>query len=481
MMQGEIALTRRLPLILCLAGLWFSFLSAGSFAAADVGLEFLKLHSADSAASSALGPEVSETEKTAPDSDPLPNRSYLEKVPNAGRLLTASEPSQSANRRRKPGKTSLRGDGKPGDRQGDSTSGGHVSLNLIDPEGEVGDLGQFRHRITGEWLVEIPEPADLKLFARYSPKIYSDPKADEWSGYSFLEGAAQRGGEQSHVDRFGFGGHKRFGRHAQVSSEVSSHDELLSAIASGSCELSDRIQVYSNAGFDSQPAEGAFPRFGGTLTGGTRLRLSDKTDLFGEERIQFAGDLNGLTHVFGFELGPAPRWAWGARWEMGALNGSKRVKRRRGGRLSAGYSRNGLRFGSSLELHVENGDIPEQATAYTSRNNFEVRFARGWCILGGLNAAFHSQGIDHPYEEADIECLTELAHKTPDQGDFRIMLKYTFSPDDNAGPTDLVAALHTSLNSRLRLGIGYNFDKFSSDGTKAFSDSDWLLEIAGNF
>jgi len=61
------------------------------------------------------------------------------------------------------------------------------------------------------------------------------------------------------------------------------------------------------------------------------------------------------------------------------------------------------------------------------------------------------------------------------------VLKYTFSPDDNAGPTDLVAALHTSLNSRLRLGIGYNFDKFSSDGTKAFSDSDWLLEIAGNF
>lgn len=474
-------MTRRLPLILCLAGLWFSFLAAGSFAAADIGLVFPKLHSADFAAPSALGPEVSKTSKPALDSDPLPNRSYLEKVPNADRLLTASEPNQSANRRRKPGKATQRGEGQPVDRRGDSTSGGHVSLRLIDPEEEVGDLDQFRHRITGEWLVDIPEPTDLKLFARYSPKVHSDPKADEWSVYSFLEGAAQRGGEQSHIDRFGFGGHKRFGQHAQVSSEVSSHDERLSAIASGSGELSDRIQVYSNASVDSQPAAGAFPRLDGTLTGGARLRLSEKKDLFGEERIHFGGDLNGLTHVFGLKLRPTPRWAWGARLEMGELKGPKRVKRSRRGKLSAGYSRNGLRFGSSLELHVEDGDTPEPATAYTSRNDFEVRFARGWCILGGLITAYHSRGVDHPNEKANIECLTELARNAPDKGDFRMMLKYTFSPDHNAGPTDMVAALHTSLNSRLRLGIGYTFDKFSTEGTKAFSNSDWLLEIAGNF
>jgi hypothetical protein len=411
--------------------------------------------------------------------------SYPEEASNADPTPTTFtlglHPAAAANSLQKPGKTKPRDENWNVNRPGNSTLSRHGSVLWISAEEEATDLSKTHNRMGGDWLVANNEPADLKLRAHYSPKALVDPKTADWSVYSFLEGAAPRSGDQSHIDRFGFGGHRRFGRWARLSGEVSTHEGSLSALAGGSCEINDRVQFYTNSSLDTQPMDDTSTRLGGTLTNGARLRILEKASVFGEERLRVAEGLSGLTHALGLDLKTAPDWTWGMAMEMGDANDPNAAKRRRrGGRLSTGYSRKGMHYGSSLEMRLEDGDTPDQTATWNARNDFELQVAQGWRFLGSLNASFWAVDIDRTFEGANIECLTELAHKPSDRGGFRMLVKYVFPPEDGDWRSDLQGGLYISIDDSLKAGIGYNFNHLSNDRTKPSSDTGWFLEIAGS-
>lgn len=456
-------MSRRFPLILALASLCVLSLAGWSFAADADSPGHPTLNSHDSPASS----EPEEASK-------------VDRTSTAFALNL--NPATAANGLKKSVKTKQRDDSRSGNRPGNYTLRRHGSVLRISAEEAATHLSKTYDRIGGDWLAATNEPADLKLRAHYSHRALFDPKTADWSVYSFLEGAAPRSGDQSRIDRFGFGGHRRFGRWARFSGELSARDGSLSALAGGSCEINDRIQVYSNTGLDTHPLDDASTGLGGTLTSGTRLRLSEKASIFGEERMQFAEGLNGLTHVFGLHLKTAPDWTWGMGMEMGDMNDSNAEKRRRrGGRLSTGYSRKGVRFASSLEMHLEDGDPPDLALPWDVRNEFEIQMAQGWRFLGSLNASFWAVDIDRAFAGANIECVSELAHKPSDRGGFRMLMKYIFPPDDGDCRSDLQGGLYVSVDDTLKAGVGYKFDHPSSNRSKPSSDPGWFLEIAGSF
>jgi hypothetical protein len=345
------------------------------------------------------------------------------------------------------------------------------------------DTGASQIRSPSEWHTENNGPADLTLRADYSPKAFADPKAADWSVYSFLVGAAQRVEDSSRIDRIGLGGHRRFGRWGRLSGEVSTGNGSLNTQAGGSCQINDRIQLYSKSVFDSQRTDGTFAGLGGTLTNGARLRASEKAGIFGEERIQLSGGLSKLTHVFGFDLRPAPGWTWETNLEIRDPGDPYAGRLQdRVGRISVVYVRNDIRYGGHLEWHLEDGGDPTRNAGWKVHNDVAFPMGNGWNLRGGLNASFCPPDDDFPSNAVGVECLSELAHKPSGRNSFGMLIKYTLPAKDGGWPSGIEGSLYASINPTMRVRLGYNTHHFSSavaapipDGQRCF------LEFAGAF
>lgn len=316
------------------------------------------------------------------------------------------------------------------------------------------------------------------------PKAAAALRATGRSGYIFPEEVGHLSGDQSSTDRLAMGGQQRFGQWVRLSGEVSVADGSAGAQLGGSCQLNDRIQLYTNSGLDTKPVDTAAPSLNGRLTGGAKWRPSGKTAVFAEERLKSADGQRGAIHAFGLDLKPSPYWTWGSTLEVGELSDPAGViRRQRAGGFSVGYSQKGIRYGSNLELRIEEGDGPVRSEVWNARNDLEFRITDGWRLLSRLNASFGSAHEDSSMEGARIEYWTELTRQRSGRDSFNLLMKYAVSPDiDHDWQTDLQLGLFGSVSEELRVGIGYNFDHFSNGMTEPASDGQgWFLEIAGKF
>jgi hypothetical protein len=274
------------------------------------------------------------------------------------------------------------------------------------------------------------------------------------------------------------------GQWVQLTGEVSVGDGSVGALVGGSCNINDRIQLYTSSGVDTIPIESAAPGLNGTLTSGARWRVSEKAGVFGEERLKIGDGQRGGTHAFGLDLRPASHWTWGTTLEMGELSDpSAGTRHRQAGSLSVGYSRKDIRYGGRLELDMEGGEGLIRSKAWNARNDVEIQTAKDWRLLSSLNASLCSAHEDSSFEGAHFEGLIELVHTRFNQDSLTVLVKYTFSPDSARDwQTDLQVGVFSPVNEVMRVGIGYNFADFSNAGTEPSSDDQgWFLEIAGKF
>ena len=310
------------------------------------------------------------------------------------------------------------------------------------------------------------------------------PRAAGRSVYIFPEEIAQLSGDQSRTDRLAMGGHQRFGQWVRLSGEVSVGDGSAGAQVGGSCHLNDRIQFYTNSGVDTKPIDSAAPILNRTLTGGAKWRISEKAGVFGEERLKSADGQRGGTHAVGLDLRPSPHWSWGTTLEMGELSDPYGgIRQLRAAGLSVGYTQKGIRYGGKLELRMEQGDGPAWSESWNAHSDLEFQLTDSWRLLSRLNASLNSAHEDSSVEGARIECWTELTHQHSGRDRFNVLMKYTVSPDSARDwETDLQLGLFGSVNEDVRVGIGYNFDQFSTGSTELSSNGrGWFLELAGKF
>jgi hypothetical protein len=316
------------------------------------------------------------------------------------------------------------------------------------------------------------------------PKVSAAPRGIGRSGYILPEEVAHLSGDQSRTDRLAMGGQQRFGQWVRLSGEVSVGDGGAGAQLGGSYQLNDRIQLYTNSGLDTKPADSAAASLSGRLTGGAKWRPSEKATVFGEERLKSVDGQRGATHAFGLDLRPSPYWTWGTTLEMGELGDpAGGIRQQRAGGFSVGYSQKGIRYGGALELRIEEADGPARSEVWNARNDLEFQITDGWRLLNRLSTSLGSAHEDSFIEGARIEYWTELTRLRSGRDSFNLLMKYAVSPDiDRDWQTDLQLGLFGSVSEVVRVGIGYNFDHFSSGMTEPAPDGKgWFLEIAGKF
>jgi len=329
-------------------------------------------------------------------------------------------------------------------------------------------------------LEDDAEGEDIFLRAVFTPKNRAGTQASPWSVYSSVNGTRKAFEGRTLIDHIRVGGHKRLSARLTLNGETSIGEGGLGSIASGNYRLNDRISLYGNTSFDAERTGGGYGNPDETLTPGVRLRVSPQIGLFSEEHIQSADGSTALTHVFGVDLAPGPRWALGMSMRFGeCIDPEAGATGRRAGHFSIAYKRSGMRYSGQLELTAQDVDVAH-SVGFNTSHSFDYHLGAGWRYLAGLNASHSSTSTAPVFSNVQTAWEVGLARGPVDDQQFKLSAKYTIEPAGDEGYTaGLQAGFCCPISEAIRLGVGYNLSGFSSDGTAhSLGSRGWFLEIS---
>lgn len=328
----------------------------------------------------------------------------------------------------------LRIDYRPlaGDEEGDrhqAPAPGEVALpvtQLASPSGgNASQSGPAR-------IAANPEAAAGIAGARVPGLRYRD-----WNLYGFVQHTLERDGSRSQNDRVGLGGSWQASEALRLGGELSGGSGGGGARLAANYRASERSDVYLAYALETENPDVNYAGRQGTLTGGTRYRLSEQAALFGETRWQDGSGPQSLVHAFGVDLAPAKHWTVGVKAETGTLSDPLGGDlRRRALGLSASYRDGPWRFTTALEYRLDRsatvgageGATPadNRRRSWVTRNSLGLQLDTDWRLLGKLNVARSVASQGAFYDGDYTEAVLGAAWRPVSHDRWNGLFKYTF-------------------------------------------------------
>ncbi len=220
------------------------------------------------------------------------------------------------------------------------------------------------------------------------------PKGQDWSVHAFGQATVERDASRSSNNRVGIGAKAELTEKLSLAAEVSQGDGGLGADVQLNSRIGKGTEAYvgyalfadrTDTGLDSQ---NIFTRSNtGTLTVGARQRFSDSLSIYGENRTGFGGNSPSLTRSFGLKFDPTEKLSFTGSFENGQIDDATTgLFRRTAGSVGVGYSSEGVRFGSSVEMRKEVG-LGRDQTVWLIRNDISYAVDPNWTALARFNTA----------------------------------------------------------------------------------------------
>ncbi len=261
-------------------------------------------------------------------------------------------------------------------------------------------------------------------------QIAFDPKA-RFKTYAFGQATVRSTGDRDENNRGGVGGAYRITEALAVDGEVS-HGDLGPAAQLGSdYQYSDRTRLYLNYALDNERGYDGLHQRRGSLTAGTRSRLSDSASVYAENQYQHS-DVTGLTRSIGVDWAPAQNWNVDVNWEDGKTKDrrTQAETERRAGGLRVGYRLSSLEISSGFEYifnEIEQSDgSKSDRTTWLFRNNLKYQMNEDGRLLAKFNHAISDSSEGDFFDGGFTEAVVGYAYRPIAHDRFNALVKYTY-------------------------------------------------------
>ena len=258
-----------------------------------------------------------------------------------------------------------------------------------------------------------------------------DPES-RWKAYAFTQQTIQTTGDREDNRRGGVGGSFRIDDRTVLNTEVSHGDLGLAADLGVKYQYTPDTDLYLNYSLGNELAERGPHGRRGSLTYGSRTRLSDSSSVFLENRYQHGDAARGLTRAVGMSLAPTDRWSISANWEGGSLldRQTQAETQRRAGGLRVGYGFEQLALSHALEYRFDDTQQPDgsrsERTTWFFKNNLRVQMSPDWRLLGKLNHSFSDSSQGQFYDGGFTEGVLGFAYRPVANDRINALAKYTY-------------------------------------------------------
>lgn len=338
---------------------------------------------------------------------------------------------------------------------------------------------------------------------------------ESWDLYGYVQDTLARSGDRSANDRAGLGTDWQASDKLKLTAEASGGSGGAGGRLAGDYQVDDRSTVYLSYAMESESQDLNYSGREGTLTSGTRYKLSDQVGLFGETRWVDSAGPQSLTHAFGVDLAPNKLWNIGLKFETGTLSDPLAGDVKRDAvALTAAYKLDNLKFTTALEYRVDDtislGTVsgtcstPAVATScandaatgnmhtWLTRNSLSYQLDPAWRLLGKLNLSHSSSSAGAFYDGDYTEVVLSAAYRPIDNDRWNTLFKYTYFYNlPSAGQVDNVTGstldysqkshvfdVDTIYDVRPWISVGAKFGVRIGDLQPTRTSGDWFSSQA---
>jgi hypothetical protein len=305
------------------------------------------------------------------------------------------------------------------------------------------------------------------------------PTGQDWSLHAFGQATLERDASRTRNNRVGVGAKAELTEKLSLAAEVSEGDGGLGADVQLNSRLGKGTEAYvgyslfadrTDTGLDSQ---NIFTRSNNsTLTIGARQRFSDSLSIYGENRSGFGGNAPSLTRSFGLKFDPSEKLSFTGSFENGKIDDATTgLFRRTAGSVGVGYSSDGVRIGSSVELRKEDG-IGRDQTVWLLRNDFSYTVDPNWTALARFNMAKADNDSSSIRAAEFTDALVGFAYRPVNNERLNALVRFNYFED--LGPAGQITGsgqiqspkqiskiasidLNYDLSEKLTIGAKYGY------------------------
>ena len=252
-----------------------------------------------------------------------------------------------------------------------------------------------------------------------------------WRTYAFGQATVHSTGDRDGNHRGGIGGAYRLNDRIAVNGEVS-HGDLGPAAELGSTyQQSERTKLYLNYALDNERGYDGLHERRGSLTVGSKSRLTDSASVYVENHYQHAS-VTGLTRSVGVTYEPTERWNIGVNWEDGTTRDrqTNADTERRAGGMRVGYRFEGLNVSSGIEYifdETEQSDgSKSDRTTWLFRNNLKYQMNEDGRLLAKFNHAISDSSLGDFFDGGFTEAVLGYAYRPVKHDRLNALVKYTY-------------------------------------------------------
>jgi hypothetical protein len=296
-----------------------------------------------------------------------------------------------------------------------------------------------------------------------------------WRTHGFGQATLFKSEDREDNHRVGVGGAYRISDRLMFDGEVSVGSLGPAAKLGTSYQQSEGTRLYLSYALGDELADSGLHARRGNLIYGAKLRLSDSSSVYVENRYQHGDSANGLTRAFGMSLVPTDRWNLGANWETGTLidRQTHAEIRRNAGGIHGGYAFDAVRTSSAIEYRFDETEQLDgtwtDRTTWLFRNTLNLQWTPDWRLIGKFNHAFSESSLGEFYDGGYTEGVFAFAFRPVEHDRVNALAKYTYFY--NVPNTEQISLRNDALefiqrSHVLSLDLTYDVTSYLSVGGK---------------
>jgi flagellar motor protein MotB len=256
-----------------------------------------------------------------------------------------------------------------------------------------------------------------------------------WRAYGFAQDTLDLTGNREQNARFGTGGSYRISEQLKIDAEVSNGDLGAGGRLGTSYMPTERATLYMNYALENERTDNGLQTTAGSegnLVAGVKMRLSDSSSVYLEERRQNSDWSTGLTHAAGVSLAPTARLNLSASTDYGILrymNTGAETNRKAAG-VQVGYGFDALQLSSGIEYRFDESEQPDLSLntreTWLFRNNFKYQINPSARLLGKLNHSDSVSSLGQFFDGGYTEGVLGFAYRPVRQDRLNALVKYTY-------------------------------------------------------
>jgi flagellar motor protein MotB len=256
-----------------------------------------------------------------------------------------------------------------------------------------------------------------------------------WRAYGFAQDTLDFTGNREENARVGTGGSYRISERLTMDAEVSNGDLGAGGRLGTSYMPTERTTLYMNYALENERTDNGLVAGAGSegnLVAGVKMRLSDSSSVYLEERQRNSDWTTGLTHSAGVSLAPTERLNLGASTDYGILRdmvtGAETDRRALG--VQVGYGLDALQLSSGIEYRSDDTEQPDLSfntrETWLFRNNFKYQINPSARLLGKLNHSESVSSLGQFFDGGYTEGVLGFAYRPVHHDRLNALVKYTY-------------------------------------------------------